>query len=86
MKRDVSLELLKTLAHKCETSLTATAMQVSNSRSDRIAVIYSQDERIVLFNKAQSFNLYLATGKLSNLSIASEMLMKKMTSYSIKIK
>ena len=63
---DVSLELLRTLANKCETSLTATALQVSNSCSDRIAVVYSQDERIVWFNKARSFNHYLAQGNHQN--------------------
>ena len=68
--QDVTLQAIKTIAGECETSLTSTALQVASHCPDRIAVVYSQNDSVIWFKKAKSFDLYPNTGKLSRLSIA----------------
>lgn len=70
---DVTLQFIKTIASECETSLTSTALQIANYCSDRIAVVYSQSGNVAWYKKANAFNIYLDTGKLSKLSIASQL-------------
>ncbi len=70
---DVTLELIKHIASECGASLTATALQVTKHCKDHIAVVYSINGYVAWFAKAQYFNSYLETGKLSKFSVASRL-------------
>ncbi len=69
-RHDVTIDMLTEIASKYETSLTSTAIQVAELCSDRIAVIFAQNARIVWHKKANSFDLFLAPGNLKNPSVA----------------
>ncbi len=70
---DVSLQVIKKIAEDCDTSLTSTALQVTNLCSDRIAVVFSQAGSVRWFKKTDAFNLFLDCERLSRESIASQL-------------
>ncbi|MDW7729316.1 MAG: ImmA/IrrE family metallo-endopeptidase [Bacillota bacterium] len=80
-RHDVTLNMLKTFAEKFETSLSSTAIKVAGLCSDRIAVVYTQNGQIRWHKKSESFDLYLASGNLKSLSIASRLYQESAISY-----
>jgi len=72
-RHDLTLNMLKTFAERFETSLSSTAIKVAGLCSDRIAVVFAQNGKIRWLKKSESFDLYLASGNLKSLSIASRL-------------
>lgn len=72
-RRDVTLNMLQTFAERFETSLSSTAIKVVGLCSDRIAVVFAQNGKILWHKKSDSFDLYLTPGNLKRLSIASRL-------------
>ena len=69
-REDVTLPVIKNIASECDTSLTATAIQVTNLCTDSIAIIFSVDGVIRWFSKSDSFRYYINLGSLHIASFA----------------
>lgn len=71
-KSDVSLSLIASIADKCKTSLTATAIKVVHSCSDRAGIVYSENNIVNWLAKSRSFPFELkSSGEVDERSVVS---------------
>ena len=65
---DVSLSLILSIAEECHTSLTATAIKISEICRDRFGIVYSEDGIISWTAQAKSFPYELRKGRIDERS------------------